>query len=140
MKFFCKGGDVRFAYSIPGPSVCCSASRRPRRRGRRGRRGRRRRGGRPAAVEVYVEPPAVAPVPHAGLLRLEGARDTEPSFAKKKTTVHSAFHYIKIQMFSSLVDDLRDPDVGDDRGVVAQQVDVGVDDADVLLASAVGFG
>ncbi len=92
-------------------------------------------------MEVHVEPPAVAPVPHAGLLRLEGARNTEPSFAKKKRRQFIAhFIILKFKCFCSLVDDLRDPDVGDDRGVVAQQVDVGVDDADVLLASAVGFG
>ena len=38
-----------------------------------------------------------------------------------------------------LVDGLRDLDVGDGCGVVAQQMDVRVDDADVLVRSLGGY-
>lgn len=54
-----------------------------------------------------VLPLAVSAMPHAGFLRLAGARPTPP------------------------VDKLSEADVGDAGGVVADQVDVGVQDGGV---------
>lgn len=64
-------------------------------------------GGRPRAVEVHAEPLGVAAVPHACLLRLAGARAA--------LAVHV----------------LRQADVGDAGGVLADQVHVGVEDGGV---------
>lgn len=65
------------------------------------------RGGRSRAVEVHVEPLGVAAVPHTRLLRLAGAR------------MALAVHV------------LRQADVGDAGGVLADQVDVRVEDGGV---------
>lgn len=58
-------------------------------------------------MEVHVEPLGVAAMPHARLLRLAGAR---PPLA---------------------VDVLRQADVGDAGGLLANQMDVGVEDGGV---------
>ena len=65
------------------------------------------RGGRSRAVEVHVEPLGVAAVPHARLLRLAGARAA--------LAVHV----------------LRQADVGDAGGILADQVHVRVEDGGV---------
>lgn len=58
-------------------------------------------------MEVDVLPPAVPAVPHPGLLRLAGARAARG------------------------VHELREPDVGDARRVLADQVHVGVEEGGV---------
>lgn len=65
------------------------------------------------AVEVDIEPAAVATMPHAGLLELLRMGD------------------------AGLVHVLEDPDVGNGRGIVSQEMNGRIDDVDILVGSVV---